>query len=102
MEEGVFPAPEVVDEIQEKRLWRQSQYSGGLRRVGLYKRHLCDSLPYWARDSERISALRNMGCHDTSPFHTYRLERREEIGLVHGKANPLQYSSLESFIDRRA
>ena len=68
MEEGVFPAAEVVDGIQERRLWRQSQDSGGLRRVGLYKRQLCDSLPYCARDSERISALRNMGCHDTSPF----------------------------------
>ena len=36
--------------------------------MGLYRRHLCGSLPYCARDSERINALRNMGGHDTSPF----------------------------------
>ena len=64
----MFPAPEVVDGIQERRLWRQSQYIGSLRRVGLYRRHVCGYLPYCARDSERISALRNMGCHDTRPF----------------------------------
>lgn len=39
MEESMFPAPEVVDGIQE-RLWRQSQYIGGLWRVGLYRRHV--------------------------------------------------------------
>lgn len=83
-----------------------SQYIGGLRRVGLYRRHVCGYLPYCARDSERIRALKyGLSWHEA--IHTYRLERWEGIGLIHpgmpgvGKEQPTQYPSL-SCIDSRA
>lgn len=75
MEERHSPC---ITGLQPQRLWmgsgtggrrgKASIESGDLRRVDLYRRHTCGSLPSCARDSEGTIVLRNMGCHDMGPF----------------------------------